>query len=56
MARTNKRVKGDKEKRRQVGVGLLWVAFEIIAYFFLEVLLAITNLLYLTSQSAVAMK
>ena len=50
MARTNKRVEGDIEKYGGVEVGLLWGVVEIIADIFLEVVLTIMNLLFLTSQ------
>ena len=50
MARTNKRVEGGIEKKRGVEVGLLWGVVEIIADIFLEVVLTIMNLLFLTSQ------
>ena len=46
MVRTNKRVEGDIEKQG----GLLWGVVEIIADIFLEVVLTIMNLLFLTSQ------
>ena len=50
MGRTNKRVEGGIEKKGGVEVGLLWDVVEIIADIFLEVVLTIMNLLFLTSQ------
>ena len=52
MARTNKRVEGDTEKKGGVKVSVLWGVGEIIADIFLEVVLTIMNLLLiiLTSQ------
>ena len=44
------RVEGDIEKKGGVEVGLLWGVVEIIAGIFLEVVLTIMNLLFLTSQ------
>ena len=50
MARTNKRVEGGIEKKGGVEVVLLWGVVEILADIFLEVVLTIMNLLFLTSQ------
>ena len=51
MARTKRRVGGGVEKMMwSSGVGLLWFVVEIITYIFLEVVLTIMNLLFLTSQ------